>query len=323
MAIQIVLTVVTLLILVGGVLSARLVQERRRYAAARRRLEVDITTMSAGVHRRMREFEQAQKEKMLNDERNRIMRDVHDGLGGLLVQAIGLVEQGEQAPALRDVLSLALTDLRLIVDSLSPTDSRLASLIANFRHLHTRLHRNNSCVFQWQVDSIGKIEIGPTRALTVLRILQEALTNVSKHSQATHATVSIVHTASNTICVTVKDNGIGFHPTRSSGRGIASMRQRVESLSGHLAVSGSNDGVVVSFSFPLIPQSDDSNTKANQNHELNANEVIEFSSDIAAQSTSHLGITRSRSTGGSAASLAPAVRPVQGVSPQKAPRCES
>ena len=151
------------------------------------------------------------------------MRDVHDGLGGLLIQAIGLVEQEDCSPALRDVLSLALTDLRLIVDSLSPTDAKLASLLANFRHLHGRIHMNRGCRYSWQIDDIVDVNVTPTRSLSILRILQEALTNVSKHANATHVQIAVCQMNPATLYLSVKDDGVGLgdasHSTVGQGLG--------------------------------------------------------------------------------------------------------
>lgn len=238
------------LLVVLGTVILRLERERRRYEHIRSRLESDVETMSHEIHRRLLEFEQAEKERMLVEERHRIMRDVHDGLGGLLIQGIALTERDRCSPELREVLSLALNDLRLIVDSLSPTDSRLATLIASFRHLHRRMHAGHSCSFSWHVDSINDLDIGPSRSLSILRIIQEALTNIAKHSMATRAAITIMRASSEAIFVTIKDNGIGISTTQSGGRGLTGMRQRATELNADLAVRSSPAGTTVSLVVP-------------------------------------------------------------------------
>ncbi len=244
--------VVAALGLAAALLGLRLERERRRYLAARQRFDTDVVDMAAEIQRQMEIFRQAERQRLLDDERNRIMRDVHDGLGGLLIHAVSLVEQGECTPELNEVLTHALTDLRLIVSSLGPNPSRLAALVANYRHLHTRLNSDRGCEFSWRIDSISDLDISPTRSLMILRILQEALTNVSKHARATRVSIAISQSEPKTLYLTVKDNGVGIdaaEPDRS-GRGLANMRSRAASLGGTLEIRDHGHGTVVSLVLP-------------------------------------------------------------------------
>lgn len=302
-----------LLLVAAGISLFRLERERRRYRSIRSRLETDVATMSQEVQLRLREFEEAEKERMLIDERHRIMRDVHDGLGGLLIQGIALTERDRCSPELRDVLARALTDLRLIVDSLSPADSQLAPLIASFRHLHNRSHAGGPCSFVWRIDAIGKLDIGPSRSLAILRIIQEALTNVSKHSMATAATITIALSGADAVRVSVSDNGVGIPAGMLEGKGLASMRQRAIELGTELTVDSTSAGTDVSL--VVTHSSSPDERKPDTSAERLARRIA-ADWQLKAASTSS-----ARAKCPSSRPLAAKQDPVE--SPRTAPRCES
>jgi signal transduction histidine kinase len=96
--------------------------------------------------------------------------------------------------------------------------------------------------------------IQPDRALSVFRILEEALTNVVRHSGATEARV-MLHGTDTHIVLRVADNGRGFvEPTRSAGGlGLASMRERLQLLEGSLSITSvPAKGTVVEARIPLV-----------------------------------------------------------------------
>ncbi len=249
------MTEVVLLLIVAiivGFAVYRLERARRRFLEAQQRLEFDIETMSAEIYRRFEVVAEAERQQMLDDERNRIMRDVHDGLGGLLIQAISVVERDGCGHDLQQILNLALTDLRLIVDSLSPSDNEFASLIASFRHLYGRASAGSSCHYDWNIDDLSNTRVDPPSALYVLRIIQEAVTNIEKHSQATSAVINIVASGSGGVVVTVKDNGVGFDPQNTTGRGLPSMRRRAAELGADLSIRSSHNGTAISLLVPAM-----------------------------------------------------------------------
>ncbi|MEN3274787.1 MAG: two-component system, NarL family, sensor histidine kinase UhpB [Massilia sp.] len=101
-------------------------------------------------------------------------------------------------------------------------------------------------------------KLGNGLAISAYRIVQEALSNIMKHSGATAAEVTLVLDAEQgQLRIEVEDNGHGFDPTHSSeGIGIIGMRERVYALHGTIAVrSAPQRGTTVAIALPLSPPS--------------------------------------------------------------------
>jgi signal transduction histidine kinase len=93
--------------------------------------------------------------------------------------------------------------------------------------------------------------MSPEAGLQVLRILQEALTNVLKHSRAGTVSVSLAAPGGREFHLRIKDDGIGLPPNMAaSGQGLPSMRRRAETLGGRLEMA-SEGGTSVHLFFPL------------------------------------------------------------------------
>ena len=86
------------------------------------------------------------------------------------------------------------------------------------------------------------------------RLVQEALHNVSSHSRARHATVT-VRQRGDSVSLTVEDDGVGFDPARTRGLGLLGMEERVKQLGGHLRIeSQPGKGTVLQAELPLSPK---------------------------------------------------------------------
>jgi two-component system sensor histidine kinase UhpB len=110
-------------------------------------------------------------------------------------------------------------------------------------------------------DSLG--ETGETADLTIYRTVQEAMTNVFRHTSATSVGVaiepaqplsSLSRTKRNGVLVRVRDNGSGLKPGHTLGRGLAGMRERVAALGGTLTVTSSETGLTVEAVVPTGQQ---------------------------------------------------------------------
>lgn len=202
-------------------------------------------------HERLRQVEQA---SAISEERERLMRDVHDGLGGQLVRMLSAAEQDVSLRPFASDLRHALQDLRLIIDSLAPNDGDLLSVLAAFRH-HMEKEVNRAGIeFVWQVRDIPALSnSSPELVLNILRIVQESVTNTMKHANAqTIVFATDFDQDTNELILTLTDDGVGFDPSiKPNGRGIDNMHKRASANGGRLLLSSSAKGTTTEVRLPL------------------------------------------------------------------------
>jgi len=245
----------------------------RRFALALDSAEVLNSELELRVTEKSNELEafytraaKTDREKALVQERERIMRDMHDGLGGQLVQLLSLADQDPQLLPVRDTLRLALRDLRLIVDSLSINDGDLVTMLGTFRYRTEKMITDAGLKYDWQVADVPVLNsMGPASALQVLRILQEAVSNIMQHANASKITIRTKMLSSgknspSTVVVEVQDDGRGFavgdegskiSASEVRGHGLANMKFRAKKTGGYVAIKSSSEGTIVSIVLPL------------------------------------------------------------------------
>lgn len=239
-----------------GALAWMMVQQYALAIAAHRDLNLSLEARLAQRERelenRFNDAQALERERAALAERGRIMRDLHDGVGAQLLSAIHSVgEHGADAAAIRQSLTACLDDLRLAVDSLEPHNNYLTTILGGLRYrLAPRLARAG-LVMHWDVEEVGPLDwLDPTRTLQLLRILQEAISNVLQHSRATTVRITVAR-AGGGVEVEIRDDGIGFDTTTSSGgHGLRNLRQRAAILGADLRLHSGPDGTTISLSLP-------------------------------------------------------------------------
>lgn len=203
-------------------------------------------------HRHVLELEQ---QRAVAAERQRIMSDMHDGIGSQLISTLSLVEHGEASTKeVAEALRECIDDLRLVIDSIEPSDEDLLPALGNLRYrLEPRLRRQGIAL-DWQVQPLPRLPgLTPQQLLNVLRILQEAFTNVLKHARATRIRVA-TGVATGAVSITIADDGCGFEPRPDGrGHGLANMAERARRVGGALSVQPSAGGTTLSLTLPLLP----------------------------------------------------------------------
>ncbi|MCU0949146.1 MAG: hypothetical protein MUF47_12980 [Porphyrobacter sp.] len=175
----------------------------------------------------------------LASERERLMQEMHDGIGSNLITALAVARQQNQPPSTIKTLGRALADLKITVDSLEPVEGDLVALIGNLRHRMQGDLRDAGVVCRWEVERCSPLAwLDATNALHVLRIFQEAIGNVLTHSGATEMRIGCREETRDGvagIAAYVADNGCGLATSQAQhGKGLANIRARANALHGVL-----------------------------------------------------------------------------------------
>lgn len=201
-------------------------------------------------HDRLRVVEHRE---LLHQERQRLMQDMHDGLGSTLVTALRAFEN-DRATDLDAVgiLRGCIDDLKLTIDSMEPVETDLLLLLATLRfRLQPRLEAAG-VKLNWAASEVPPLEwLDQRHALHILRILQEAFANILKHAGAREVTIS-VRTEGDQVLVRVQDDGCGFDPALPSrGRGLANQVRRAEAIGGTISWEPSGLGSCLALVLPV------------------------------------------------------------------------
>ncbi len=238
------------------VIMSQLVRSLQRYEVLTNTLHETVAEKTVELERSFARLARVERREAVDRERNRIMMDLHDGIGGQLVSTLAYMEStGNKDDTLKEALEAALRDLALVLDSLDSHDS-LTTLLGMLRTRLEPLLEDHGLRFDWQIkDDPVLSQAGPSSNLHLARIVQEAITNVIKHANAQTITV---YTDANTI--QISDDGIGIDPAcvapgACAGHGLPSMRQRAESIGARFTVERTADGTCVALNFaPVTPE---------------------------------------------------------------------
>ncbi|OCK58851.1 ATP-binding protein [Bradyrhizobium sp. LMTR 3] len=210
-------------------------------------------------------------------ERTRLMRDLHDGLGGQLVSIVALSERGNGSAGIGDAARAALKDLRLVIDSMDDIGGDLMLALGSWRERAMAQLRPHDIALDWRAVTAQGLpvhpELRPWHVIQIVRLLDEAVTNAVKHAEARRITVRIETLAGadglKRGCITVEDDGKGFEITPDGGaagaakaaRGLRNMRSRAARCGAELELSscaqGAHKGTRVRLTLPhRFPDSD-------------------------------------------------------------------
>jgi signal transduction histidine kinase len=206
------------------------------------------------------------------EEKRRISRELHDGLGQLLTSMKlhiqkcldGCDDQGlehglpeahkESLQALSSMVKQAMNEVRTICSAIRPAILDDLGVLAAISWQCRQISQLCSKFDVRSEFGLDESDIPEEIKTVIYRIVQESLNNAMKYSNANLVKVNLFRTH-NSINLTVRDDGVGFDPAvikDKLGVGLMSMRERAESVNGTLQVNTMvNQGVEVCASFPL------------------------------------------------------------------------
>jgi signal transduction histidine kinase len=236
------------------VLLLRFVEGLREVEALNRGLEQRVEEKTAEIARSYRRLAEVEADRARREERERILREVHDGVGAHIVATLALLESPESdRRTLASTLHDALDDLRITVDTLGPGAGRdaVTALAMLRRRVQPSLEAAGLRLLWRVADDVPLPTLGDELTLDLLRIVQEAMTNALQHAGARAVEVSIAPGAGGAgLEVAVTDDGSGIRPGSRDGQGLANMRRRAERLGAVLEVTSSPAGTRVAIVVP-------------------------------------------------------------------------
>lgn len=186
------------------------------------------------------------------EERQRIVRDMHDGIGGKLLGLKVQVRSGQMTPAaIEAALDDSITDMRLIVDSLDMADETLSVALRTFENrVRQQIEAAGcACDIRHLLDNATP-NVGPRTTLQILRILQEAVANALRHGAPTSIRIESAASGDGHVTISVIDNGRGMPAGAVPGRGLTNMRFRANTIGAHLAIASGSQGSAVRLTLP-------------------------------------------------------------------------
>ncbi len=248
-----------LLYALGWVLVRRTASSMEQVGRLNAELAQKVSERESELHRLFERLRLVESQRVLEGERRRLTRDMHDGLGSQLVQALNVVRSsGGQvdSAAVAAMLNHALEDLRMTLDSLEPMEGDLPTILGTLRQRIAPALQAARIDLDWQVQDVPAIPgLEAQGVLHVFRCLQEVFANIVKHAQASRVTVRTLE-VDGCVELSVSDDGVGLEAppdgtVRDGGRGIGHIRLRAAELGVQVHFDGANPGTCVRFLFPL------------------------------------------------------------------------
>jgi signal transduction histidine kinase len=239
----------------------------RQLSAAEERLLHDLARQLGGaLHARLlREDLQRARERLVlarEEERRRLRRDLHDGIGPALA---GLTLKTETARALLppgtdgasrqlhdlgEEIRRTVVDVRRLVEGLRPPALDELGLADACAQAIERLTAGSGLAAS--VDACDDLPALPAAVeVAAYRIVVEAVTNTVRHARARHCRVSITRTPAG-LAIEVTDDGTGLAVSGQPGHGLAIMRERAEELGGTVTVRDRSPGVTIQARLPAV-----------------------------------------------------------------------
>ena len=188
------------------------------------------------------------------EERKRISKDLHDGLGQQLLIVKNKLIQNQDGET-KKMVEHAIEDVRSISRNLHPFQLQELGITKAIEMTINQIDENTTLFISSEIDNIDHI-FDKKQEVNLYRIVQESLTNIVKHAQAEAGKVTLKRSLQG-ISLVIRDNGIGFDFTEKyqnlRSLGLKTLLERTKFLKGQMKVtSKKNKGTILEFFFPTV-----------------------------------------------------------------------
>lgn len=252
------------MLFMSALLSWRLVNTMRRIEQFNKELSHSVTEAREELQETLlRKHELALNNSRLQ-ERLHIAQDLHDGLGSSLIRSMAMIEQQHEPlpnQQFLSILKLLRDDLRQLIDTGASAKLDVPELpatwIAPLRYRFGNLFDSLDIHADWAITPHWEPKPSPLQVLALTRLVEEALTNVVKHSRATHLSIVLQQPNAHTLQLIIEDNGVGFDveavQTAGLSIGMRSMCSRMQHIGATLAISSRPGHTCLEVLLPLDP----------------------------------------------------------------------
>jgi two-component system, NarL family, sensor kinase len=258
------------LILIGSLLAVLVIVllARRTYQQKKKILQRENALNQSRIADLEKEKQLMASEAVIkgqDEERGRLAKDLHDGLGGLLSgvkfslanMKSNVILDADSALVFErslDMLDHSIAELRRVAHNMMPEVLVKFGLSEALKSYCDRMRESQ--IFKIDFQSIGMEErLSSNTEIFVYRIVQELLNNTAKHAKATQVLVQLARQNSE-VSITVEDDGIGFDKAiveKATGAGWGNIRSRVDYLKGKLDIlSAPGQGTSVHITIPVL-----------------------------------------------------------------------
>jgi len=196
------------------------------------------------------------------EERTRVARYIHDELGQLLTAAMIEIsmmtpaQSAERIPRAVELLERTIESVRRIAADLRPAVLDELGLVAAVENELGLFQRRTGIEVELSIRP-ASLRLDPERSTAVFRVIQEAMTNVVRHAEATRVEVRLRQSRAETL-LQIRDNGVGIDPAAvhsSRSLGIIGIRERVRAVGGSVGIEGvPGRGTIFTVRIPAQPR---------------------------------------------------------------------
>ena len=226
---------------------------------ARSDLERQVLEQDASLLRSSQVLRHQERLIAIDAERQRLLRDMHDGVGGVLTHLlIDVRENRLTAPEIEQGLQSAVDDLRNMASAIDAGNEPVDEALAMFQErMAGRLARSGITLDYRCTLPIPAPSLDVRRLLSLYRLLQEGIANAVRHASAARIELAVKPGDDGGVLVNLSDDGVGFDPSDArgspgEGRGLANMHRRATQMGGELRIeSAPGKGVRLALLFPI------------------------------------------------------------------------
>jgi signal transduction histidine kinase len=245
-----------MLIAMGAACFDRYAREVRQAERTTVELEQRVAEKAQEIEENHARLDEALRERTLAEERQRVLADMHDGLGASFVSLLRYLDSGRaDMEDIKRRVREALREMRLTFNTLQPHGGNLATVLGSLRERLDSLIAGSGVRLVWQVDELPQVdELTPSVVFSLHRIVLEAVANALKHSSAKEVRLIASARGGGNIEIRVEDDGVGSAPDadRPESR-VADMRARAERMGAKLEIGTQREaGTTVRLTIPRV-----------------------------------------------------------------------